>query len=305
MTSTRSDRPAGEQAAARAQSLRFVLLTLALSAIPYGVMLSAGSMTVDGGMWVLAVMWCPGLAGMTLQVIERGSLRGLGWSWGSTKHQAYAYLLPLAYAGGAYAIVWVAGLGSFPDTSRIARGLQSFGVDAALDPGTSAALWLGAVATIGFLQSCLSATGEEIGWRGFLVPRLANAFGPTRATLITGTVWALWHFPAIFLLEYHGTTPAWFSASMFFVMVIGVSFAFTWLRLASGSLWTGAILHASHNAFIQGYFDRLTGDTGMTAWFIGEFGVALAVSGALTGFAVWRSTMRAAGTDSLIQEPTA
>lgn len=276
------------------RSLLFVLLTLALSAIPYSVMISAGSMMVDGGSWVLVVMWCPGIAGMALQLIERRSLRGLGWGWGSTRHQAYAYLLPLAYAGAAYVVVWTAGWGWFPDTSRILRVMVAYGFDANMSAASAAAIWLGVIGTVGFLQSCISATGEEIGWRGYLVPQLSEAFGPTKATLITGTVWALWHFPAIFLLEYTGMTPAWYSASMFFVMVVGISFAFTWLRLASGSLWTGAFLHASHNAFIQGYFDRVTGDTGATAWFIGEFGVGLAVAGALTGYLVWRSTMRAA-----------
>lgn len=274
------------------RSLRFVLLTFLLSAIPYAVMISAGSMMAGNGLWVLAVMWCPGIAGMSLQLFERRSLRGMGWGWGSTRHQVYAYLLPLAYAGTAYTVVWLAGWGSFPETSSITTGLQVFGADRSLSPEAAAVFWLGIVGSIGFLQGCISATGEEIGWRGYLVPNLTEAFGPTKATLITGTVWALWHFPAIFLLEYHGTTPAWYSASMFFVMVVGVSFAFTWLRLASGSLWTGAFLHASHNAFIQGYFDRVTGETGATAWFIGEFGVALALTGAITGYLIWRGTMR-------------
>jgi membrane protease YdiL (CAAX protease family) len=255
-------------------------------------MLSAGTMTVGGGMWVLAVMWCPGIAAMMLQLVERRSLRGLGWGWGSTRHQAYAYLLPLAYAGAAYAAVWATGFGSFPDGPRLARSLAAVGLDPTMSPSSAAGLWLVIIGTVGFLQSCISATGEEIGWRGYLVPQLTEAFGATKATLITGTVWALWHFPAIFLLEYRGTTPSWYSASMFFVMVIGISFAFTWLRLASGSLWTGAFLHASHNAFIQGYFDRVTGDTGATAWFIGEFGAALALTGAVTGAWVWYVTMR-------------
>ncbi len=271
----------------------FLVLTLVFSAVPYSVMLSAGSMRVDGGLWVLAVMWCPGLAGMILQFVEHRSLRGLGWGWGKTKFQAIAYLLPLAYAGVAYGSVWLTGLGSVPDTARIARALQSIGIASALPAGTSVVVWLGVVGTIGFLQSCLSATGEEIGWRGYLVPRLAAALGPTKATLVTGTVWALWHFPAIFLLEYTGATPSWYSASMFFIMVVGISFPFTWLRLASGSLWTGAFLHASHNAFIQGFFDVITVDTGPTAYLIGEFGAGLAIAGAITGFLVWRRKMRA------------
>jgi len=45
-----------------------------------------------------------------------------------------------------------------------------------------------------------------------------------------------------------------------------------------GSLWTAAILHASHNIFIQGIFDPLTRDTGFTTYITTEFGVGLAVA---------------------------
>jgi membrane protease YdiL (CAAX protease family) len=248
-------------------------------------------MMVDGGLWVLAVMWCPGLAGMALQLIERRSLRELGWGWGRTRYQAISYALPLAYAGTAYAVIWITGLGQFPNVDGVAPTLQRFGIDTTMGGLPVAAIAFGLVALL-IPFNLISAAGEEIGWRGYLVPQLSSAFGPTKASFIAGSVWALWHFPAIFLLEYHGGTLAWYSALMFFVMVIGISFALTWLRLASGSLWTGAILHASHNGFIQAYFDRITGDTGSTAWFIGEFGAALALTGALTGYLVWRATMR-------------
>jgi membrane protease YdiL (CAAX protease family) len=58
-------------------------------------------------------------------------------------------------------------------------------------------------------------------------------------------------------------------------MVVAISFVFAWLRLKSGSLWTGAILHASHNLYVQAIFTPLTADRGKTAWFIDEFGVVL------------------------------
>ena len=71
-------------------------------------------------------------------------------------------------------------------------------------------------------------------------------------------------------------------------MIVGISFAFAWLRLKSGSLWTAMFLHASHNLFIQSIFDRLTTDTGVTEWLIGEFGAGLAVVGAAVGYLFWR-----------------
>ena len=56
-----------------------------------------------------------------------------------------------------------------------------------------------------------------------------------------------------------------------------MSFVFAWMRLKSGSLWTGVLLHASHNLFIQDFFDRITTDTGKTKYVIGEFGAGLAI----------------------------
>jgi membrane protease YdiL (CAAX protease family) len=49
------------------------------------------------------------------------------------------------------------------------------------------------------------------------------------------------------------------------------------MRLKSGSLWTAAILHASHNLYIQAIFTPLTRNTGKTAWFIDEFGAILPI----------------------------
>jgi CAAX protease family protein len=70
-------------------------------------------------------------------------------------------------------------------------------------------------------------------------------------------------------------------------MVISVSFIFVWMRLKSGSLWTGALLHASHNLYVQGIFTPLTRDTGKTAWFIDEFGAILPLVALGFGIYFW------------------
>jgi hypothetical protein len=60
------------------------------------------------------------------------------------------------------------------------------------------------------------------------------------------------------------------------------------MRLKSGSVWTGMLLHASHNLFIQGVFDPLTQDTAVTKYVRGVFGAALAVAGLVVGYLFWR-----------------
>jgi hypothetical protein len=55
-------------------------------------------------------------------------------------------------------------------------------------------------------------------------------------------------------------------------------------------LWTAAVLHASHNLFVQNVFDNLMRDTGKTRWYTTEFGAALAVVNVV--FAVYFWTKR-------------
>ncbi len=82
--------------------------------------------------------------------------------------------------------------------------------------------------------------------------------------------------------------PLWFGLACFTVLVVGMSFAYTWLRLKSGSLWTTALLHASHNIFIQAIFTPLTGTTALTPYVIDEFGIGLAVAAVFVAYFFWR-----------------
>jgi membrane protease YdiL (CAAX protease family) len=105
-----------------------------------------------------------------------------------------------------------------------------------------------------------------------------------KATLLTGVIWLLWHTPLILFSDYRSaTTPIWYSWMCFAIMIMGLTFAFNWLRARSGSLWPSALLHASHNLWIQNMFDVITINTGVTAYLIGEFGAGLAIVGIVLG----------------------
>src|ERR1051325_7008488 len=84
------------------------------------------------------------------------------------------------------------------------------------------------------LIACFFALGEEIGWRGFLVPELSRFMNFTQVGLISGVIWTLWHFPLILFGNYHGAGPLWYSLAMFTLLVMATSFVQAWLRLASG-----------------------------------------------------------------------
>ena len=264
----------------------FLALTLLLSALSYLPILASGTLRTHGGLFVLTLMWSPGLAAILTQLIATRGLRGMGWRLGSARWLGIAYILPVLYALPVYAVTWLTGLGTFPNPGLIASLAEQYSTS---NSATTVTIFVLIGATAGVAMNLVFALGEEIGWRGLLVPELAKITSFTNTALISGTVWAVWHMPGIFLADYNsGGTPALYSAACFFVLVVGVSFPFAWLTLKSGSLWPAALLHASHNQFIQGIFDQLTGKTSVTPYITGEFGVGLALSGIVVAYVFWR-----------------
>jgi membrane protease YdiL (CAAX protease family) len=270
----------------RQQAAIYLLLVFAFSCIFYFLILRAHSLGAGAGFYVFGIMWCPALAGMTALKLNGRSLSELGWKWPERKYAIQSWLIPLAYAIIAYAVVWGSRLGGFPNREFMELLVQRMGLHAS--PIVSTGVYILLAGSFGLAKSLASALGEEIGWRGFLVPELFKSIGFAGTALISGVVWACWHYPLLIWGDYNSGTPTWYGLTCFTVLVLSISFVFAWMRLKSGSLWTAALLHASHNLYIQGIFTPLTRDTGKTAWFIDEFGAVLPLI--TLGFAIyfWR-----------------
>lgn len=267
--------------------ITFLAITLVLSAFYDYLILTSGSMMTLGGLYVLGLMWAPGLAGIITQLIYERSLRGMGWKPGKFKYLAAAWMLPLVYCVVVYGITWLTGLGGFPDPELMSLINQRWG-SLTGSPALQIVLTMAMSAFFGMFGGLLSGLGEEIGWRGLFVPELAKVTTFTRASLISGAVWALWHMPLLLFSDYNlPGAPTWYAGMMFTVMVIGISFAFAWLRLKSGSLWTAAMLHAMHNVFVQSIFTPFTVQNEITPYIIDEFGIGLALAGIVVALFFW------------------
>lgn len=264
----------------------FVFFTFALSAIYYAIIIHIGKLGAGNGTYVVGLMYCPALSALITCRILKRKIADLGWKWGNPRYQLWAYLVPLIYSVFSYLIIWVTGWGGFYNTGFVRDVAQSFGWER-LSDGTVIVLYFVFTGIYGMAGSMAHALGEEIGWRGFLVPELSKSNSYTKTSLIVGLIWALWHFPILIFADYNSGTPAWFGLSCFTVMVVSISFVFTWFRLKSNSLWTAVILHASHNLFIQRFFTPMTTDTGHTKYFIDEFGVVVPVICVITAIYFW------------------
>jgi membrane protease YdiL (CAAX protease family) len=262
-----------------------LLLVFAFSSLFYLLVLRSGSLGYGRGLYVLGLMYCPALAGMaTLRLNGRG-IAELGWKWGETKYQLQSWYIPLLYAAVAYGIIWALGLGGFGNPAFKNSLVEQMHLR--FPAWVSVTLAVVLTGVYGLIRSVASALGEEIGWRGFLVPELARTTSFTTTAILSGIVWSVWHYPLLIFGDYNAGTPTWYGLTCFTVMVIAISFVFAWMRLKSGSLWTGAILHGSHNLYIQALFTPFTRNTGKTAWYIDEFGAVLPLVAVLLAIYFW------------------
>jgi len=266
----------------------FLILTAALSSMFYTFIIATGHVGGGNGVYELGLMWSPAIAALLTCRLRGLSLQSLGWGWGAWRWQWLAFVIPLGYAAVAYGIVWLSGYGGFPDPKFVVSTRASLGWTSAPDWLVLGGYFL-LIGSAGMALSMAFALGEEIGWRGFLAPRLTARFGFKAGALLTGVIWTAWHLPLVFFADYNNSAPSWFGVTCFAALLLGMSVIMAWLRLSSGSLWTAAIFHASHNQFIQVFFTPATSVRGTkTSFAIDEFGFALPAVVLVLAIAVWR-----------------
>ncbi|MFZ1220602.1 MAG: type II CAAX endopeptidase family protein [Chthoniobacterales bacterium] len=269
----------------------FYGLTLLFSNVFNAFELFAGGMDAGGLLYVTGAMWSPGLAALLTKRLFGEPIAELPWKWGGARFAWLAYLIPLAYALPVYLIAWLTPLGGFLEPDFLNRTAKQFGWSD-FSPSVTLVLFVLLTATLGLVGKTSRALGEEIGWRGFLVPELNKVVGFFGVSVISGLMWAAYHFPVLLFGDYNKGAPAWYSLTCFTLMVVADSFILAWLTLRSKSLWPAAIFHGSHNLFIQSIFTPLTRDTGRTNYFIDEFGIGLVVTVGIGAFLAWRSFIR-------------
>ena len=262
--------------------IAFLILNFLLC-IPFYFINAAGSESMYM-ISIFAIMWIPAISSIVIKLFYDKSIKGYGWKPGKLKYILRGYILPVIGGLVVYSFVWIAGLGGLT--------FENF-------PGNFVTKILMA-ATVGVLFSIITAIGEEIGWRGFLVPELFKSYSFTKTSLIVSGIWAIYHFPGIIYGNYNSGVETWYVLIFFTLQIIGLSFITTWLRLKSGSMWPAIILHASHNLFIQRVFDGLTKDFGITKYITTDFGAGLAVFYIIIALLIWknRHNISLAGTQS-------
>lgn len=253
----------------RASSAVFVILVLAVS---------AGTATIADGL-VLAVS--PLLVVLLMMlVVTRDGYRAEGWRrLGLTRAGARWWPFTLLATAGVSAVSYLL---------VVAFGAASF----TAPTGTA---WddLRSLCITGPIL----AFAEEIGWRGYLQPRLSSWMG-SWSLLAVGVVWIAWHLPYILLTpSYHAEGNRALVLALFAGSVLAFSVLFGMLRELSGSVWPAVLAHFAHNATFAWVGsalvttadpvlvnEYLAGDTGLL--------VLLGTGVCAAGLAVWAARRR-------------
>lgn len=97
--------------------------------------------------------------------------------------------------------------------------------------------------------------GEEIGWRGFALPRMQARYGALRATLLLGVLWTFWHLPHFLTTAQRGGPGSslsllYVNLPIFLLLVMSIAVIMTWVfNHTKGSLFIAMLLHTSINTF--------------------------------------------------------
>jgi uncharacterized protein len=126
---------------------------------------------------------------------------------------------------------------------------------------------------------------EEIGWRGFALPRLQGLYGPLVGSLILGVLWALWHLPLFLIPSWDTPHGSPLDVVLFVIWAVSITIIFTWVfNNTRGSVLMVILAHGSINsaaATVFGLFPAPT-VTGGIAQFVIGFGLVALVIMALT-----------------------
>ncbi|MEV3938412.1 type II CAAX endopeptidase family protein [Glycomyces sp. NPDC049804] len=148
---------------------------------------------------------------------------------------------------GLYLAAWLGPLGFAAATLAVAAAVGEWEFDLsafALLPGQP--VWV-SIAVLQLVVIVLAPIywGEEFGWTSYLRLRLFPE-RPFLSTLLTGFIWAVWHYPLAFLgyIEFANVA---FGLVVWTVMFMLQEVILTWLRMRSGSVWTASLAHAGNN----------------------------------------------------------
>jgi uncharacterized protein len=202
---------------------------------------------------IAGLMFVPTLASVVARLVLREGFSDVSFRFGGRRGAeaiVQALIFPLLIGFLAYGIAWTTGLAQF-------------------DPPPLGALI--AVFAGGLVVSVVLVSGEEIGWRGYMLTRLVDS-GVPRPVFASALIWAVWHVPLVVAGVYAAGLSPLLSAVLLVVGITSFGYVIARMRLEIGSVWPAIVLHTAWNSVILRGFDTATTGSGAMLW-VGESGI--------------------------------
>lgn len=222
------------------------ILLMYLLGITYGSMLS--------GIFFLAFMFIPAISSLLARKLAGEGFKGLMVRFNfkpNIKYYALAWFLPSIYILLGAVVYFVINPGDFdPNLTTITNLLQANGGDAN-QAKTILLVQIGQGFLIGPIINIVPTLGEELGWRGYLLPRLCERFTTVKAIVVSGVIWGIWHAPMIAMGHNYGTGyvgAPWLGIIMMTIFCIFFGAFCSFITLKTQSVIPAAMAHSGLNA---------------------------------------------------------
>jgi uncharacterized protein len=208
----------------------------------------ANKQLMTKGLWAVA-MWGPGLAAIiTTMVIAKKPLKSLRLNTlGPKRYYLWAWLLPIVLTIIGGVLTFLFGIADLDlNFTMIRESMASAASGNSIPVEVIVVIQILFACTLAPLINVLFTLGEELGWRGFLLPHLLP-LGQWKAIIISGIIWGVWHAPVIVQgFNYPGYPILGIFMMIVFCVLLGT--IFSWLYLNTKSPWSAALAHGSVNA---------------------------------------------------------
>lgn len=263
-----------EKLAAKKRLIIFITLTIVIAWIVF-LLVPIFGLPYGTGMSVVIIasaMFAPALSSVLTRLITK---EGFGNMYlrphfkGHAKDYLLVYFGPtvlLLLSGAIYFLIFP---GSFDPELTALKGMVTSSGKQGLTASNLLIVQVLVFVVFGPLVNIIPTMGEELGWRGYLLPKLRMFLSDRASLIITGTIWGIWHLPIIVMGHNYGTSYwgyPWLGifAMIVFCVTLGTIEGYISIKLQSAI--PAAMIHSTVNAgaalpivLIKGSYNTLLG----------------------------------------------
>ncbi len=223
-----------------------LFLLIPVLGIPYG---QIGSI-----LFAAAAMFAPTAGNILTRLVTKEGFRDMYLRprfKGNWKYYALAFFGPSAMLLISGAVYFLLFPGTFDPDLTILKTIAEKNGSISMSAGQMLLISIAQIVVIGPIINIIPTLGEELGWRGYLLPKLRETYSDRKALVITGVIWGVWHAPVIAQGHNYGTDYWGFpylGILMMVVFCVSLGIIEGYVTIKTKSAIPAAMIHSAFNA---------------------------------------------------------